>query len=97
MNTKSTPPFPESRRDGTFPYLFYEANVTLIPKPKKMQKRKVQTDSSYQYIDKNCQQNISKQNSTTYEIIHMRIKYIHHNQMEFMGCKGGSVFKNKSV
>ena len=54
--------------EGTFPNLFYEATITLIPKPGKdyTQKRKLQANIPDEHRCKNPQQNFSKQNSTTH-------------------------------
>ena len=41
---------------------FYEASITLIPKPDKDITRKLQTNISHEYRCKNPQQNASKQN-----------------------------------
>ena len=45
---------------------FYEANITLIPKPTKTahKKRKLQAKITHEIDEKNPQQNISKQDST---------------------------------
>jgi hypothetical protein len=34
-------PFQEAKRKGTLPNSFYEASITLIPKPNKMQQKKL--------------------------------------------------------
>ena len=52
----------------TFPNSFYEATITLIPKPEKdtTKKRKLQTNFTDEYRCKNPEQNTSKQNPTTH-------------------------------
>ena len=53
--------------EGTLPNSFYEATITLIPKPDKdtTKKGNLQTDITDEYRCKNPQQNTSKQNPTT--------------------------------
>ena len=52
----------------TLPNSFYEATITLIPKPEKRcrKKRKLQTNITDEYRCKNPGQNTSKQNPTTH-------------------------------
>ena len=51
----------------TLPNSFYEATITLIPKPKISQKKKtVQANVTDEHRCKNPQQNTSKQNPTTH-------------------------------
>lgn len=70
-----------------FPHLFYEV-ILPIPKPKEVQKREVQTDSSNQYEAKVVNK-ISANRIQQHEIIYMYIKYIHHDRMEFIsGLQG---------
>lgn len=80
-----------------FPHLFYEV-ILPIPKPKEVQKREVQTDSSNQYEAKVVNK-ISANRIQQHEIIYMYIKciYIMTEWNLFQGCKDGSVFKNESV
>ena len=52
---------------------FYEATITLIPKPKttgKKEKRKLQANMTDEHRCKNPQQNFSKQNSATHQKPH---------------------------
>ena len=60
--------FQKIAEEGTLPNSFYEATITLIPKPDKeyYKKRKLQTNIIDEYRCKNPQQNTSKQNLTTH-------------------------------
>ena len=53
---------------GTLPNAFYEATITLIPKPEKdiTKKRKLQTNITDEHRCKNPEQNSNKQSPTTY-------------------------------
>ena len=61
--------FQEIAEEGKLPGSFYEATITLIPKPAKMsqkKKRKIQANIIDEHRCKTPQQNSSKQNSTIY-------------------------------
>ena len=53
---------------GTLPNSFYEATITMIPKPDKYvtKKRKLETNITDEHRCKNPQQNTSKQNPTAH-------------------------------
>jgi hypothetical protein len=57
--------FQEIEREKTLANSFYEASLTLIPKPNRHdQKRELQTNVFKEYRCKESQQNTGKQNST---------------------------------
>jgi len=53
-------------KEEGFPNSFYEASITLIPKPDTDTLRKLQANILDQYRCKNSQQNINKPNSTAF-------------------------------
>ena len=56
--------------ERTLPNSFCKATITLIPKPKATQKRKLQANITDEHRCKNPQQNFSKQNSATHQKAH---------------------------
>ena len=65
--------FQNIAEEGTLPNSFYEATITLMPKPDKdnTQKRKLQASITDDHWCKNPQQNLSKQNSATHHKAHI--------------------------
>ena len=65
--------FQKIAEEATLPNSFYEATITLIPKPNKDNKqknRKLQASIIDKHRCKNPQQNCSKQNSATHQKAH---------------------------
>ena len=59
--------FQTNAEGGTLPNSFYEATITLIPKPDKdVEKRKLQASITDEHRCKNPQQNSSKQTPTAH-------------------------------
>ena len=60
--------FQKIAEKGTLPNSFYEATITLIPKPDKdkTQKRKLQANITDEHRCENPQENFSKKNSATH-------------------------------
>jgi len=67
--------FQKVEEEGTFPKTFYDATISLIPKPDKDTTKKKPKKTIGQYFDeyrcKNSQQNSSYLNPTTYKKDHM--------------------------
>ena len=61
-------PFQKIAEERTLPNSFYEATITMIPKPDKVitHKRKLQANIIDEHRRKHPQQNTSKQNPTTH-------------------------------
>ena len=65
--------FQKIAEERTLPNSFYEATITLIPKPDKdnTQKRKLWANITDEHRCKNPQQNFSKHNSATHQKAHI--------------------------
>ena len=65
-------PFQKIAEERTLPNVFYEATITLIPKPDKdnTQKRKLQANITDEHRCKRPQQNFCRQNSATHQKAH---------------------------
>ena len=58
--------FQKISEGGKLPNSFYEATITLLPKPKMLQKKKTTANITDEHRCRNPQQNSSKQNPTTH-------------------------------
>ena len=85
--------FQKVAEEGTIPNSFYEATITLIPKPKTTQKRKPQANITDEHRCKNPQQNFSNQNSVTHQKLKHRdqVRFIPEMQGFFNICKSINV------
>ena len=85
--------FKKIAEEGPFPNSFYEATITLIPKPDRQHtKRKLQTSITDEHRYKTPQQNLANR-------IQQHIKkLINHDQVRFIiGMQGFSVYRNQSM
>ena len=62
--------FQKIAEEGTLLNSFYKATITLIPKPDKHKKRKLQANITDEHRCKNPQQNFSQQNSAIHQKVH---------------------------
>ena len=84
--------FQKIAEEGKLLYSFYEASITLTPKPDKdATKRENYRPISLKNICKNPQQNSSKQNSITLKRSCIMTKWA-----LSQGCKDSSIFANQS-
>ena len=84
--------FQKIAEEGTLLNSFYKATITLIPKPDKHKKRKLQANITDEHRCKNPQQNFSKQFSSTSKSSYTMIKL-----GLFQGCKDSSIYRNQSM
>ena len=62
--------FQKIAEEGALTNSFYEAIITLIPKPKTTQKKKIQANITNEHRCIHPQQNFSKQTSASHEKAH---------------------------
>ena len=86
------------KEEWRLPNSFYEATVTLIPKPEKKKERKLKANNFDEYKHKNPQQNFSKPNPTYIKkiIYHHQVGFIPGSPRFFNICKSISVIHHIS-